>query len=275
MSDVQALTFSPDGSVVSCGGRMGSQPLIHWDPATGTVLRRHLGPNQVYSVSYSPNGQWVAAGCPREAIVWNARTGEALHEFSHPAPAVSAVAFTPDNQTLATAGGLTVRLWDVASGRQKQVLTGHTDQVSAVAVSPDGTTVASAGYDREIRLWDTATGNLQRVLDGHSGAVTRLFYARDGRLISSGADGSVRFWRPEAGKLLVTFTVLPPSDEGDISTRWLITTPEGGFIGDDVNRFVRWRVGDKLYPASKFAGRFRKKSQITQSLGGAAPVVTN
>jgi WD40 repeat protein len=138
MTDVRALTFSPDGSVVSCGGKMGLQPLVHWNVETGITARRQMGPSQVFAVAYSPDGKWVAAGCPRGATVWDAETADQRQFLSHPAPHVAALAFTPDGKTLATAGGETVRVWDVARGGLTRELTGHTEQVDAVAISPDG-----------------------------------------------------------------------------------------------------------------------------------------
>jgi WD40 repeat protein len=224
-----------------------------------------MGPDQVYSVAYSPDGKWVAAGCPRGARIWNAETADERQVLRQEGSYVADVAFSPDSRTLATGGGNTVRLWNVETGAARQILTGSTDQVDAVAVSPDGNTVAGGGHDRVIRLWDAHTGKLLAALEGHTAPVTELVFAPDGRLISSGADGAVRFWSTVEQRLLATLTVLPPSDEGDISTRWLATTPEGYFTGDDVNRFVRWRVDGKLFPAQRY-GKFRKESPIVKAL---------
>jgi WD40 repeat protein len=244
---------------------MGLQPLIQWDATTGMVLRRQMGPDRIYSVAYSPDGKWVAAGCPRGARIWSADTGDERQVLRQPAPHVADVAFSPDSRTLATAGGNTVGLWHVETGASRQTLTGPSDQLDAVAISPDGAIVAAGGQDRAVWLWDARTGKTLGSLEGHTAPVTELAFAPDGRLISSSADGSVRFWSPVEKRLLVTLTVLPPSDEGDISTRWMATTPEGYFTGDDVNRFVRWRVDGKLYPAQRY-GKFRKESPIVKAL---------
>lgn len=269
MTDVRALTFSPDGSVVSCGGKMGLQPLVHWNVETGITARRQMGPSQVFAVAYSPNGKWVAAGCPRGATVWDAETADERHFLSHPGPHVAALAFTPDGKTLATVGGETVRVWDVTRGALLHELKGHTEPADAVAVSPDGRLIASGGQDQTIRIWDARTGGPLHVLTGHTGGVTQLLFAPDGRLVSGGGDGTARFWSASEGKLLATLMVLPTTEIGDISTRWLAFTPDGYYVGADVNRFVRWRVGDKLYPAHKYDQRFRKETAVLRAINPA------
>jgi len=266
MSDVRALTFSPDGTLVSCGGKMGLQPLVHWSVETGAAARRQMGPNQVFAVTYSSDGKWVAAGCPRGASIWDADTADERHFLSHPGPHVAALAFGPDGKTIATAGGNTVRVWDVTGGGLRYELVGHSELVQAVAISPDGRFIASGGQDQTIRIWDARTGGPLFVLSEHSGSVTQLAFASDGRLVSGSADGTARFWNAVEGRLLATLMVLPTTEIGDISTRWLAFTPDGYYVGADVDRFVRWRIGDKLYPAHKYDQRFRKQAAVLRAI---------
>jgi WD40 repeat protein len=69
--------------------------------------------SEVRSLSFSPDGAWVASGGVDR----------------------------------------TVRLWNVGSGAAGASWTAHTDSVSAVTFAPDGRVVSAGGRDRAVRWW--------------------------------------------------------------------------------------------------------------------------
>lgn len=77
------------------------------------ALKAHA--RKVTSLTFSPNGRWLAS---------------ASHDK-------------------------TIRVWDATNGQLQQTLEGHTDGVTSVAFSPDGQQLASASNDNTVRLWDT------------------------------------------------------------------------------------------------------------------------
>src|SRR5262249_20036240 len=160
-----------DGRTLATASRSGTIRL--WEVATGRqVLQLNLGGHDsIPSVTFSPDGQWLAARdstaqpCTR---VWRVATGKEVQQF--PAGA-GPIAFSPDSKTLAlSAAGIEFR--EVATGK----LVGRIKQtvaIGALAYSPDGKTIASGGGrrgpvpgDTTIYLWDAATGKL---LDRFSG----------------------------------------------------------------------------------------------------------
>src|SRR5262245_33281096 len=110
---VQAVEFSPDGSLLASGGHLGD--------ARGEVK------------------------------VWEVSSGRPLVELELDPEAVYALTFSPDGRTLATGGpNATVRFWDVATGSGAGLLRGTGGNVRRVAYAgrPRHLTVLVQGDDR-------------------------------------------------------------------------------------------------------------------------------
>ena len=72
----------------------------------------------VFSVAYSPDGRWLAAGGgPGVVKIWDAATGTHLTTLDHPiVDGIESIAFSPDGQWLAAGGDDdTARLWHLES----------------------------------------------------------------------------------------------------------------------------------------------------------------
>jgi WD40 repeat protein len=76
------------------------------------------------SVSFSPDGRLLAAGCDRAIYIWDISTGKCVKRLEGHSNVVSSVAFHPK----------------------------------------DGSTLISASYDETIRFWNTATGDCLKIL---------------------------------------------------------------------------------------------------------------
>jgi hypothetical protein len=71
-------------------------------------------------------------------------------------------------------------------------------------LSPDGTTVAKTNDNYNvIHLQDAASGVSKTILDGHTGRPRSLRFSTDGSyLLSSGDDGTLRWWDTHTGAML-------------------------------------------------------------------------
>ena len=191
--DVNAVAFSPDGSLLASGGDDNTVRL--WNPATGAPLHTLTGHNgDVNAVAFSPDGSLLASGGDDNTVrLWNPATGAHLHTLTGHSGDVNAVAFSPDGSLLASGGDdNTVRLWNPATGVHFHTLTGHSGDVNAVAFSPDGSLLASGSGDDTVRLWNPATGAHLHTLTGHSGDVNAVAFSPDGKtLASGGSDGRI------------------------------------------------------------------------------------
>jgi WD40 repeat protein len=164
---IYALALSPDEKTLASGGAKGTIKL--WDVANGTItatLKAVGKGNNVNTLSFSPDGKTLGAGCGMEGggMLWDIASGTNTVKFK-PDRADSAalnnsndmtysVAFSPDGRVFAQGchNGL-IALWDVESRKKIAILTGHSAVVRCLAFSPDGNTLASGGDDNSVKLW--------------------------------------------------------------------------------------------------------------------------
>jgi WD40 repeat protein len=110
--------------------------------------------NSVFSVRYSPDGQYLLSG-GRDAYL---------------------------------------RVWDCnADFRQISAQPAHWYTINSIAWSPDGNFFATASRDRTIKIWDSKYFQLKKVLDssrygGHIRSVNTIIWLQDPQLLVSGSD---------------------------------------------------------------------------------------
>ena len=130
---INSVAFSPDGSLIAAGdGDFGDEGTIRlYNAATGdpfgSPLNVDAGEYGVLSVSFSPKGDMVAAGC------YNGK----------------------------------IHFMDAAAGQIKSSVNAHSNWVRAVAWSPCGQWLASGGDDKMGFVFDTKTFEVKWPLSGH------------------------------------------------------------------------------------------------------------
>jgi WD40 repeat protein len=198
---IQALAFSPDGSLLVASDRNETHPtpdlpalpaafLATWRTDTGTLVGppRELavgaGTGRSDQLAFSPDGSLLAAGVPDgRVLVLQPASGTTTQTLSPPSGATS-VAFAP-NGTLATgtAAG-TVDLWNPATGQAlAPALIAASAPITSIAFEPEGRRFVTAGYQEgSVKLWFTPT--LQQegpALHTDAGTATAVAFAARGR----------------------------------------------------------------------------------------------
>jgi WD40 repeat protein len=164
------------------------------------ILHGHS--NRVFSVAFSPNGQFLASGSADRTIkLWNPHTGKCLNTLHGHGSWVWAIAFSPDSNLIVSAShDHTIKIWDVHSGECWQTLPGHPGSVLAIAFSPDGQTLFSSGYEKIVKQWDIQTGKCLNTWEADSNRVWAVAISTDGQYIATGGDEqTVKLWDIHTG----------------------------------------------------------------------------
>jgi WD40 repeat protein/serine/threonine protein kinase len=199
---VRKVTFSPDGTLVATMTRGGAFVQL-WETQTGRLHKQllHEAPGWATEISFSPDGQLLAASQGCMTRLWDTRTGEEGEPLCHEA-IVGAMAFSPDGRLLATgARDRTTRLWDVGGRRPYGPLLWHSNGLDSVVFSPDGQYLASRPWGGMTRLSRTfqplRTEVVQRQVANDLGTVSA-----DGHIGAIILDNAVQLWNTKTFKTM-------------------------------------------------------------------------
>jgi WD40 repeat protein/class 3 adenylate cyclase len=164
------------------------------------------------NAAFSPDGGLIATGGSLKgtnqyvAAIWDARTGEFLHELEGHTGDINDLNFSPDGSLLATVGAdRTANIWDPTTGERLRTLTGHTADVQGVSFSNDGSLLATSGWDGTLRLWDVASGRQVRSITIGEGLCYNGFSPDDAAVAVGHCYGDTgTIWSVESGRRLVT-----------------------------------------------------------------------
>ena len=176
-----------------------------WNVSTGKQVRSIGHEDEVESVAFSKDGQYLVTTCADTVVrIWDTATGE----LRRSSPKIGAIplsaVFSPDGRyVLAGMNDNIAMLWDISSGGRVRFtgpqLSGTSAVFSPVAFSPDGREVLTGSWDGTARLWDgtalsgrTAqqisqvvafTGQMLRSFEGHKSPITSVAFSPDGRYV--------------------------------------------------------------------------------------------
>lgn len=168
-----------------------------------------------FSVSFSPDGRYLAAGGgdERDGVnVWSLPDGRLAMRLRAHKHGVSAVAFSPDGKTLA-AGGFgdydDVVLWSWPAGKERSRIPGNSF-VKSLAFSPDGQQLFWCAGDRGIQRWSVAGSHCAPVpRDAKTLPLNPVALDPKGNtLATSGRGGDVvHLWSMSNGKLQTSLSL--------------------------------------------------------------------
>lgn len=166
----------------------------------------------VCCIRFSHDGEYLATGCNRVAVIFDVKTGKRLAMLQDETVDregdlyIRSVAFSPDGKYLATgAEDKIIRIWDIAKKKIQNLFTGHEQDIYSLDYSQNGKFIASGSGDRTARVWDIETGHCILTLSIEDG-VTTVAISPDSRYLAAGSlDKIVRVWDAKTGYLVERF----------------------------------------------------------------------
>jgi periodic tryptophan protein 2 len=201
---IDAVSINNTGEWLAFGVSSYGQLLVWEWQSERYILKQQGHLHQMTSMSYSPEGQYIATGGHDGKIkVWNTSSGFCFVTMKDHTSAVTDVVFSPKGQVIVSASNDgTVRAFDMIRYRNFRTFTSpKPTQFSCVAVDPSGDLVAAGSTtDFSVYVWSMQTGKLLDVLDGHEGPVTTIKFSPQNPQLATGSwDSTVKIWELYSG----------------------------------------------------------------------------
>ena len=202
---ISPVAISPDGTKVALIAQdanpfLPARGIRLWDLATGKELPPLPESHEYRTLTFSPDGAWLATGDGEGEIrIFNLRKREIIFFHAHTTPILS-LAFSPDGALLAAGatGPSPIRLWDMNSSAPAAhlQLTGQVGDVWSLNFTSDGKRLASGTRDGLIRIWNLAESKPAKTLERlHADKFGNVAFSPDGKLFAGGCIGNiVKIW---------------------------------------------------------------------------------
>jgi WD40 repeat protein len=215
---VNALAFSPDGSLLATGSgdpsRSGEIKL--WNPHTGSLVLEMSTPHKdaVLSLDFSRDGRLLASGGADRAVrVWEVTSGKLFRNLEAHGSHVLSVAFRDDARRVASASAdNTAKIWDVQNSDVIATFSTFSKEVNFVRYLGRGEELAAASGAPALRILKDGGGEVRGKTEGITRFITAAAVTADGQLHLVGdVEGTLLILNRE-GKPLAKWAPPPPSN---------------------------------------------------------------
>ncbi|KIX00631.1 uncharacterized protein Z518_09696 [Rhinocladiella mackenziei CBS 650.93] len=200
--DIYAVAFSQDGRIFASAS--GDGDILLYDCDTGSNISRFTHDEGATSVSFSPDGRYVAVGGLDKKVCLISLEEERLfrlpQDYGHQDSVIS-VAFSRSGDKIFSASlDRTILCWGLVTDSDDwyvwtREMTGHEDYVLSVAETGDAQWIVSGSRDKTVRIWSSDTGEPQATLKGHKNSVVSVATCPSKRLIATGSgDMTFTIW---------------------------------------------------------------------------------
>ncbi|MCD6310712.1 MAG: WD40 repeat domain-containing protein, partial [Candidatus Eremiobacteraeota bacterium] len=239
---VNDIDLSPDGkNLVSSSCDMTVRV---WDTRTGEEISRAPLPESVIPVTWSPDGEIIAAGAWNNIYLFKKGENRYYKTLKGHNDAIRSLVFTPDGSRLVSSSSdESARIWDIKSGNCLAVLFSPSLTVRDVDVFPDEKTAISGSNEGLLEIFDIIAGKQTSFIPQTSG-VSSVTTSPDGKTFACGLrDGTLLIYDTQTRKILIDFRA-----HRDIITG-LEYSPDGNYIAtagaDDQAKI--WELNGKLF----------------------------
>jgi sugar lactone lactonase YvrE len=200
MDRVNALAFSPDGTLLAVGSGEPSRTgeISVWSVANGQRVRTFERPHRdcVLSLVFSRDGRWLASGsADRAARLWSLADGKMLRSMEGHSGHVLTVAFRDDDRVLLTGGAEgALKLWNLRNGDVIRTVKSFEGEVVAAGYLCGETNFAAASADRKVRTFSEGGAEVVK-FENIKASPTVMTVSADGTRVFAGyASGAIGGW---------------------------------------------------------------------------------
>lgn len=218
---VRSLAFSPDGSLLASAGV--DQIIRLWSTDSGNLLLGHPGHNdEISSLAFLPDGRSIASASRDGTIrIWPTTIPDKNLLWPNTGPRLDRLLVSRDGRWW-TSAEVTIRepaLWSTAPASSPRHTTANPRNwpTQHEGFDEDGASIVVAVFDKEKehlalewRSVETLRPLRRVVLEGPADLgrfSVRDFSATGGLYAQGGADGAIRVWSTQTGRLLRSFTL--------------------------------------------------------------------
>ncbi len=234
-----------------------------WDVATGTqkLLLENTGRDAAIAVSL--DGRLLATGGTKDgqfwlANLWDADSGQVVHQLKAHTSPVSTVAFSPSGNLVFTGDAAGVGyLWSNQGGAPIKKLDWHAAKIIGAAFV-DESHLVTAASERPVAQWDLATGNVDEkklLIHPEGAAVTSFGVHPDNReVVTIGADGIARVWDLATQQIVRRLDAADGAELGNV--KHISVSPNGKLVlaansDERTIRIFEFATGKEvIYPAA-------------------------
>lgn len=254
---VEVVSLGSDG--VPAGPAVRHEPFLPWDGA------QEGEPSDTQTLLFLDDDT-IAAASGGEVVFFGADDGAVHRRLQQKEGKIGQLVLSPDRSLLVAIGtNQRPHVWDPATGELLRRLPLHPGWVQGCGLSPDGRRIVTGCRDGIVRIFDAETAAETGRLVGHIGRTWDVSWERDGTILSSGADGTVRRWDPDAPADLAGFREVP-CDHGTVTAvvplgppgEWIVAA-----VGAPAILHRSGRGEDRVVPSIRFEHPLRAAHSST------------